>query len=290
MAKKPINIRKYSTPQSESDILTIYMKAISRSRALSSEEEQQLSKRIKNGDTKAVDKLIKANLKFVISVAKNYQNQGLSLEDLVGVGNMGLIKAARKFDGTKNFRFISYAVWWIRQAILQELANQSRISSVPLNQVARIYKIRKKSERLEQKYQRAPTLEEIREDMDINEKDLNTAMKTDTSSLSLDAPIGEKKKTSIMNVLYDEKQENPHEACEKQSLSTALDKIFIHLPDRTGLILKMYFGAIDNHCYTLEEIGSSLKITRERVRQLKDQGLQFLRSNHKIKKLLRDMI
>ena len=259
--------------------LELYFRDIANSSGVSSLNEAELSHRIKKGDKKALDLLVKANLRFVVSVAKKYQNQGLPLIDLISEGNIGLIRAAEKFDYKKNFKFISYAVWWIRQAILQALAEQSRVVRVPINRISEISIIRKKREELEQKYKQNQSfsflMEELKKD---GFKNAETMHQIDTRPIALDTPVLEGEQATYMDALLDDSAPSPDVFVEKHFLEHESAKYLDMLPAREREILERYFGFKDDHAQTLEEIGKHLKLTRERVRQLKERGLRRLRN------------
>lgn len=259
--------------------LGIYLREIAKHRALSSKEECEIAEKIHKDDQKALEKLIKANLRFVVSVARNYQNQGLPLSDLINEGNLGLIRAAKRFDEKKNFKFISYAVWWIRQAILQGLAEQSRIVKVPLNRVGTIHKIGKTRARLEQKLQRAPNTEEVATEMGISQDDVHHTVKIGNSHASLDAPIMHDNDAKLMDVMADDSNDRPDDKVVSESLRTAIDQTLSMLNLRERSVLKMYYGIGEDTAYTLEEIGTQVNITRERVRQIKERALEKLKKS-----------
>lgn len=265
--------------------LGLYLRDISRYKPLSTHEEYDLAVRIKMGDSDALNKLVKANLRFVVSVARNYQNQGMSLVDLINEGNLGLIKAAKRFDEKKNFKFISYAVWWIRQAILQGLADHSRIVKVPLNRVATIHKVGKARVNLEQKYRRLPNTREVAEELGITEDDVTNSMKIGSSHASLDAPLSEGMTGSLMDVMQDNKNEKADDFAMRMSQNRVINKLFNVLTDREKEVVRLYYGIDEDANYTLTEIGSRMNITRERVRQIKDIALKKLKRSKKIKDL-----
>jgi RNA polymerase primary sigma factor len=267
--------------------LGIYLRDISRHKALSAAEECEYAVRIRKGDAKALEKLIKANLRFVVSVARNYQNQGLPLCDLINEGNLGLIRAARRFDEKKNFKFISYAVWWIRQSILQGLAKQSRIVKVPLNQVGTIHRIGKTRAKLEQKLHRPPNTREVAEELGIPEEDVHHTYKIGNTHTSLDAPVMHDSDARLVDILADKEQQNPEEIILENSLREAIDKSLSMLNWRERSVIKMYYGIGEETAYTLEEIGSQVNITRERVRQIKERALEKLKHAKKRESLRR---
>jgi RNA polymerase primary sigma factor len=269
----------------EQGSLGIYLRDISRHRALTSAEEAYLAARIRKDDRRALETLIKANLRFVVSVARNYQNQGLPLADMINEGNLGLIRAARRFDEKKNFKFISYAVWWIRQSILQGLAKQSRIVKVPLNQVGTMHRIGKTRAKLEQKLHRAPNMREVAEELGIPEDDVHHTFKVGNSHASLDSPATPDSESRLLDMLIAENAEDPEESMAETSLRDAIDETLSQLNWRERSVLKMYFGIGEDTAYTLEEIGSQVNITRERVRQIKERALGKLKGSKRCEDL-----
>jgi RNA polymerase primary sigma factor len=259
--------------------LGIYLKEISKHKSLSTAEEAEFAKRIHKGDQRALEKLVKANLRFVVSVARNYQNQGLPLADLINEGNLGLIRAAKRFDEKKNFKFISYAVWWIRQAILQALAEQSRIIKLPLNRVGTIHKIGKTQSSLEQKLQRMPNCREIANELQLKEKDVNDTIKIGNSHVSFDAPVLDENDSKLIDVFVDKQQDQPDKDLLDWSLRHELDKSLNMLTPREKDVLKMYFGIDYGVCHTLEEIGNRFQLTRERARQIKEKAIKRLKNS-----------
>ena len=257
--------------------LDLYLKEISNYPLLSREDEIELAKKIKKGSQKSMEKLTRSNLRFVVSVAKKYQNQGVALSDLINEGNVGLIRAAHKFDETKGIKFISYAVWWIRQAILQALAEQSRIVRVPLNRAGTLYKIGKKSNRLTQELGRKPTVEEIAEGMDISLEEVRKTLSISQSHLSLDAPLTPGEDNRLLDYLPDNYNRGPAENAFENALSSAIEGSLCTLKEREAKILRLYFGLGGQEPMTLEQIGSVLGITRERVRQIKEKAISRLR-------------
>ncbi len=274
----------------EEGSLGLYLKDISRHKALSSKEEAEMARRIKKDDAKAVEILVKANLRFVVSVARNYQNQGMPLADLINEGNLGLIRAAYRFDEKKNFKFISYAVWWIRQAILQGLADHSRIVKVPLNRVATIHKVGKARAMLEQKFRRLPNDKEIAEELDISEAEVASTLKISNRHASLDAPIKDENGGSLFDIIKNDEQEDTDSKAIEESVSREIMKVLDTLTEREQNVVQMYFGIDEETSYTLEEIGQQLQITRERVRQIKDAALRKLRRSGKAQKLMRNAL
>lgn len=257
--------------------LDLYLKEIGETPLINAAEEVRLAKKIKLGDQRALEALTKANLRFVVSVAKQYQNQGLSLADLINEGNIGLIKAAKRFDETRGFKFISYAVWWIRQAILQALAEQSRIVRLPLNRVGTLHKIGKISSRLEQNFGRAPSPDEIAKVLDLSANEVTDTLKISNSHLSLDAPFSQSEDNSLIDILEDEFQPSPDEALMSHSLRLEIEKALDTLTAREAEVINLYFGLNNDKALTLEEIGSRFSLTRERVRQIKEKAIRRLR-------------
>ena len=260
----------------ESASLDKYLQEIGREDLISVEEEVELAQRIRNGDQRALDKLTRANLRFVVSVAKQYQNQGLSLPDLINEGNLGLIKAAQKFDETRGFKFISYAVWWIRQSILQALAEQSRIVRLPLNQVGSLNKISKELSKFEQENQRRPSAEELANRLDIPVEKISSTISVSGRSISVDAPFAEGEDNCMLDVLTNDDSPMADSSLNKESLSKEVDRALNQLHDREREILKMFFG-IGCQEMTLEEIGDKFDLTRERVRQIKEKAIRKLK-------------
>ena len=259
-----------------------YLPEIGREELLSVDEEVELAQRIRQGDNRALDRLVCANLRFVVSVAKQYQNQGLSLPDLINEGNVGLIKAAQKFDETRGFKFISYAVWWIRQSILQALAEQSRIVRLPLNQVGSLNKINKAISKFEQDHQRKPSSEELSNILDIDVDKISESVSVNGRHTSLDAPFSDSEDNSLMDVLTDADAPNTDASLNQESLSVEVDRALSQLHPRERDILKMFFG-IGCQEMTLEEIALKFDLTRERVRQIKEKAIRRLkgqRSRH----------
>ncbi len=256
-----------------------YLADIAREEMVTPEEEVLLAQRIREGDDIALERLVKANLRFVVSVAKQYQNQGLSLPDLINEGNVGLIKAAQRFDETKGFKFISYAVWWIRQSILQAVAEQSRLVRLPLNQVGALSKIKKTSTRLEQLYHRQPTTKEIAEELDLPEHKVMAAFRMNARELSMDAPIGEDEDMSLIDTIIPESSTSTDENLIRNIDGAEIRRSMSILSEKEREILNLYFGIDVSHNYTLEEIAYRLDLTRERVRQIKDKALKKLKQN-----------
>jgi RNA polymerase primary sigma factor len=269
----------------ESASLDKYLQEIGREDLITVEEEVELAQRIRNGDRIALEKLTRANLRFVVSVAKQYQNQGLSLPDLINEGNLGLIKAAEKFDETRGFKFISYAVWWIRQSILQALAEQSRIVRLPLNQVGSLNKINKAFSKFEQENERRPSPEELAEQLDIPVEKITDTMKVSGRHISVDAPFVEGEDNSLLDVMINDDSPNADRALINESLSKEIERVLANtLSDREKDIVKKFFG-IGVTEMTLEEIGDEFGLTRERVRQIKEKAIRKLRPNSKSKLL-----
>ncbi|MBN1575074.1 MAG: RNA polymerase sigma factor RpoD/SigA [Chitinispirillaceae bacterium] len=265
----------------EEGSLDLYLKEIGKNRTLSVEEETRLAGRIHKGDRKALEQLVTANLRFVVSVARNYRNQGLPLSDLINEGNLGLLKAARRFDETKNFKFISYAVWWIRQSILQALAEQSRIIKLPLNRVGTIQKIGKIQSNFEQKYNRAPDVDEIAAELSIDETDVQETMKIGNRHVSLDAPLQSGEDTRLIDLLSNDQQELPDTALMEVSLHEEINKTLNTLSEREKEVIRLYFGIGEETSHTLEEIGQRFNLTRERARQIKEKALRRLKHSSK---------
>jgi RNA polymerase primary sigma factor len=270
----------------EEGSLAIYLREIGKNRSLASEEEADAAVRIRKGERKALEKLVKANLRFVVSVARNYQNQGLPLSDLINEGNLGLIRAAKRFDEKKNFKFISYAVWWIRQAILQALAEQSRIIKLPLNRVGPIHKIGKMQGKLEQKYRRLPNAQEIAEELKIDISDVQETIKIGNSHMSLDAPLQSGNDSKLMDLLADQNQEKPDDGVLDMSLHEEINRTLDTLCDREKEVVKMYFGIGEETSHTLEEIGQRFSLTRERARQIKEKAINRLKRSVRCKSLI----
>lgn len=256
-----------------------YLADISRVELISPEEEVKLAQRIREGDEVAMQRLCCANLRFVVSVAKQYQHQGLSLPDLINEGNLGLIKAAQKFDETKGFKFISYAVWWIRQSILQALAEHSRIVRLPLNQVGFLGKVKKTASALEQQYERLPSLEEIAADLDIPESKIENIVRISASSISMDAPISDDEEATLADVYIEDEYTTTDNILMKESLDMEIKRVLGTLSDKEREILFMYYGIGHKHSYSLEEIGAKFDLTRERVRQIKEKAIRRIKNS-----------
>ena len=264
----------------ESESLEKYLQEIGREELLSTDEEVELAQRIRKGDRKALDKLTKANLRFVVSVAKQYQNQGLSLPDLINEGNLGLIKAAEKFDETRGFKFISYAVWWIRQSILQAIAEQSRIVRLPLNQVGSVNKINRILSKFEQENERRPSVEEISEQIDLPEDKVGEAMLANTRHVSVDAPFVDGEDNSLLDVLVNDDAPMADRQLVAESLRSEISNVLKTLNERERCVIRAFYG-IGEPEMTLEEIGNKYGLTRERVRQIKEKAIRRLRNNTK---------
>lgn len=260
-----------------SQSLDKYLQEIGEVPLLTPDEEIDLARRIKEGDQRALEKLAQANLRFVVSVAKQYQNQGLSLGDLINEGNLGLIKAAKRFDETRGFKFISYAVWWIRQSILQALAEQSRVVRLPLNRVGALNKIGKVYSELEQEFERDPSPQEIAESLDMNDSEVSDTLRISGRHLSMDAPFNNSDDNSLLDVLQNDHTPNPDKDLIKESLGVEIDRALATLTKREAEVVRLYFGVSQEHPLTLEEIGERFNLTRERVRQIKEKAIRRLR-------------
>ena len=266
----------------EQGALDKYLADIAKEPMITPDEEVELAQRIKLGDQIALDRLVRSNLRFVVSVAKQYQNQGLSLADLINEGNVGLIKAAQRFDETKGFKFISYAVWWIRQAILQAVAEQSRMVRLPLNQVGMLSRVKKTASYLEQLYQRKPTIKEIADELDMPEDKVETILKINAKEVSMDAPVNEDDDLLFIDTVVPEDNNDADKGIVSESESAAIKRSLSVLNERERQVIMRYFGLDDDrHSYTLEEIGCMMDMTRERVRQVKDKALKKLRLRSK---------
>ena len=261
----------------DSKALDRYLQEIGREDLISVQDEVDLARRIREGDQKALDKLVRANLRFVVSVAKQYQNQGLSLPDLINEGNLGLIRAVQRFDETRGFKFISYAVWWVRQSILQALAEQSRIVRLPLNRVGSLNKINKERSKFEQEFERIPSAEELAERLDIPADQVADTMKVSGRHISVDAPFADGDENSLLDVLINDDTPTPDRVLNQESLSKEVDRALQQLDERERNIVKMFFG-IGGQEMTLEEIGAKYDLTRERVRQIKEKAIRRLKS------------
>jgi RNA polymerase primary sigma factor len=285
MSMRQLKITKSITNR-ESQSLEKYLQEIGKVELISPEEEVKLAERIKQGDQRALDRLTKANLRFVVSVTKQYQNQGLSLPDLINEGNLGLIKAAQRFDETRGFKFISYAVWWIRQSILQALAEQSRIVRLPLNKVGLTNRINKAFSQLEQEYEREPSAEELAEVLEIEIEEVSSTLGISSRHVSMDSPLSDGEENTLMDVL-----ENPNavatdgELDHNESLKTEITRSLKTLTERQQDVIKYFFGIGVDHPLSLEDIGERFNLTRERVRQIKDKAISKLKTNSRCKLL-----
>lgn len=269
----------------ESPSLDRYLQEIARVDLLSADEEVNLAERIKEGDQVALEKLTKANLRFVVSVAKQYQNQGLTLSDLISEGNLGLIKAAQRFDEKRGFKFISYAVWWIRQSILQALAEQSRIVRLPLNRVGSLNKISKAFSELEQRFEREPSPDEMAVFLNMEASEVLDTIRISGRQVSIDAPVKKEENTSMLDVLQDEEEVTPDDKLLVDSLRSEVGRALSTLTQRESDVLGLYFGLNGEHAMTLEEIGEQFCLTRERVRQIKEKAIRRLRHTSRSKSL-----
>lgn len=278
MSMRSLKISKSITNR-ESDSLEKYLQEIGRVEMISPEEEVQLGRLIKTGDQQAIDKLTKANLRFVVSVAKQYQNQGLSLPDLINEGNLGLIKAAQRFDETRGFKFISYGVWWIRQSILQALAEQSRIVRLPLNKVGLTTRISKTYSQLEQEFERAPTTEELAEALDIETEEISATMSVAARHVSMDSPLGEGEESTLIDVLINGNAESAdHQVLFNDSLQLEIQRSLTLLTPRQKEVICYLYGIGVEETLSLEDLGEKYNLTRERVRQIKDKALKKLKT------------
>jgi len=281
---RQLKIQKSITNR-ESASLEKYLQEIGKEILISAEEEVVLAKKIKDGDQRALDRLVKANLRFVVSVAKQYQNQGLSLPDLINEGNLGLIKAAQRFDETRGFKFISYAVWWIRQSILQALAEQSRIVRLPLNQVGNINKISKAYSQLEQEFEREPSQDEIANALDTTRDKIADTQRVSGKHISVDAPFVVGEENSMLDVLESEDTLPTDNILITESLKMEINRSLATLTPRESEVIKLFFGLDKGHGWTLEEIGMKFDLTRERVRQIKEKAIRRLRHKSRSKLL-----
>ncbi len=269
----------------ESQSLDKYLQEIGKVELLAPEEEIDLAIRIKKNDNLALEKLVKANLRFVVSVAKQYQNQGLTLGDLINEGNLGLIKAAKRFDETRGFKFISYAVWWIRQSILQALAEQSRIVRLPLNRVGALNKIGKAYSSLEQEFEREPSASELANELEMDVSEVSDHLKISGRHVSIDAPFTSGEENRLLDVIENEDQPAPDSMLMSESLRSEIERVLSTLNERETEVLKLYFGINRDHALTLEEIGEMFNLTRERVRQIKEKAIRRLRHASRSKNL-----
>jgi RNA polymerase primary sigma factor len=270
----------------ETASLDMYLQDIARVELITADEEVVLAKKIRDGDQRALDKLVKANLRFVVSVSKQYQNQGLSLPDLINEGNLGLIKAAQRFDETRGFKFISYAVWWIRQSILQALAEQSRIVRLPLNKIGAINKINKTFSKLEQELEREPSYDEISDQMDLLPEDIQDILRNSNRHMSMDAPLSFGEDAGNMyDLLENDASLKPDRELLSESLKQEIDRALSTLTGREADVVKLFFGLAGAHAHTLEEIGEKFELTRERVRQIKEKAVRRLKHGSRSKLL-----
>ncbi len=269
----------------ESQSLDKYLQEIGKVSLLTPEQEIELALGIKRGEQRSLEILTKANLRFVVSVAKQYQNQGLSLGDLINEGNLGLIKAAKRFDETRGFKFISYAVWWIRQSILQALAEQSRIVRLPLNRVGTLNKIGKAYSNLEQEFEREPSADELARELEMDVSEVSDAIKISSRHVSMDAPFTSGEENRLLDVIEDDQQPAPDETLMTESLKTEIERALATLSEREAEVISLYFGLNKEHSLTLEEIGERFNLTRERVRQIKEKAIRRLRHASRSKNL-----
>jgi RNA polymerase primary sigma factor len=269
----------------ETASLDKYLQDIGKEELITADEEVQLAQKVKQGDQLALEKLVKANLRFVVSVAKQYQNQGLSLPDCINEGNLGLIKAAKRFDETRGFKFISYAVWWIRQSILQALAEQSRIIRLPLNQVGSLNKIKKATSKLEQEYERTPSSEEIAYKLEIPDYKIDAAKKITTRYISMDAPLTQDDETRFLDVFVSDDTPHTDDTLMRESLAREIQRSLATLTKKERDVINLYYGIGMPHGLTLEEIGAKFDLTRERVRQIKEKAIRRLKHTSRSKLL-----
>lgn len=285
MSMRQLKITKSITNR-ESQSLEKYLQEIGKVELLTPEEEVRLAERIRQGDQRALERLTKANLRFVVSVAKQYQNQGLSLPDLINEGNLGLIKAAQRFDETRGFKFISYAVWWIRQSILQALAEQSRIVRLPLNKVGLTNRINKAFSQLEQEYEREPSAEELAEVLELETEEVTATLNMATRHVSMDTPLGDGEDNTLIDVMLNPNADATDEELDhKESLKTEIDRSLKTLTERQQEVIRYFFGIGVDHPLSLEDIGERFNLTRERVRQIKDKAINKLKTNTRSKLL-----
>lgn len=275
--------KQYTNRESQS--LDKYLQEIGKVDLLTADEEIELAIKIKKGDQAALEKLVKANLRFVVSVAKQYQNQGLTLGDLINEGNLGLIKAAKRFDETRGFKFISYAVWWIRQSILQALAEQSRIVRLPLNRVGALNKIGKAYSNLEQEFEREPSANELAKELEMDISEVSDTLKISGRHVSMDAPFAQGEENRLLDVLENDQQPSPDFILMSESLRNEIERALSTLTERESEVIKLYFGLGTEHSLTLEEIGEKFNLTRERVRQIKEKAIRRLRHASRSKNL-----
>lgn len=275
--------KQYTNRESQS--LDKYLQEIGKVDLLTPDDEIELAIKIRKNDSLALEKLVKANLRFVVSVSKQYQNQGLSLGDLINEGNLGLIKAAKRFDETRGFKFISYAVWWIRQSILQALAEQSRIVRLPLNRVGALNKIGKAYSNLEQEYEREPNAQELAQELDMDISEVSDNLKIAGRAVSMDAPFNQGEENRLLDILENDEQPSPDFTLMSESLRSEIKRALSTLSEREGEVIKLYFGLNKEHSLTLEEIGEKFNLTRERVRQIKEKAIRRLRHASRSKNL-----
>ena len=275
---KQLKITKSITNR-DTGTLEKYLQDIAKESLITAEEEVELAQRIKAGDQQALDRLVRANLRFVVSVAKQYQNQGLSLQDLINEGNVGLIKAAQRFDETRGFKFISYAVWWIRQSILQAVAEQARIIRLPLNQVGAVSKLKKTAAMLEQEYHRKPSTEELAKELDLPESKVQSLMGMNMHQISTDAPLDDDDEGNFLDVYVDQDSTATDEAVENESDNNAIKRSLSALNDKERQVINMYYGIGVSREYSLDEIALTMGISRERTRQIRDRALKRLKSS-----------
>ena len=265
----------------ESKSLDKYLQDISKIDLITAEEEVELAQKIKKGDQRALEKLVNANLRFVVSVAKQYQNQGLTLPDLINEGNFGLVKAAKRFDETRGFKFISYAVWWIRQSILQALAEQSRVVRLPLNKIGSINKINKTFSYLEQAHERPPSAEEIAEELGLSVSEVKQSLKNAGKHISMDAPFAEGEDSNLYDVISASETPMPDTELVKESIREEIGRVLDTLSEREADVVKLYYGIGQSSTMTLDEIGNTFDLTRERVRQIREKAIRKLRKSAK---------
>ncbi len=277
--------KRHVTESHSKQSIDKYLEEISGYTPLPPEQEIELARRIRNADTEALEQLVKANLRFVISVAKEYQGQGLPLQDLISEGNLGLIKAAQRFDETRGFKFISYAVWWIRQSILQALAEQSRVVRLPLNRVGAINKVGRTFEALEKSFGREPSVDEIADEMDLSTHEVAEVLRNAARHISLDEPLRQDDGVSLLEVLESDRYDPPDGLLMRESLRNEIDKVLSTLRPREAEIVRLYFGLDGDRPLTLEEIGEYFQLTRERVRQIKEKALRRLRHRSRLEPL-----
>jgi RNA polymerase primary sigma factor len=282
---RQLKITKQVTKR-DSKSLEKYLQEIAKEPMITADEEVELAQRIKKGDQKALNQLVKANLRFVVSVAKQYQNQGLSLIDLINEGNLGLVKSAKRFDETRGFKFISYAVWWIRQSILQALAEQARTIRLPLNKIGNISKIKKAVVRLEQQFERMPDAAEIAKETDMTLSNVKQTMRVNSRSLSMDAPLKDGETYNLYDVIGSQNSKIPDAELMQDSLTTEITRVLDTLPQKEAKVIEMYYGINQRHPMSLSEIGEYFQVSRERVRQVKEKAIRKLRVGERKKTLV----